>query len=257
MAKKIAPLLPATRVLLGQFGDRLRLARLKRRLLGKQVAEAAGMSPMTLRSLERGGPGVTVGAYLAVMQVLGLEEELNLLARGDAVPVAGAVDVTGAVDGGREQRRLTAGSEERPPAETTARQLVGTAPETDRDDGRADVERIRRVIDAIPEERWRVLFDWLGQVPAVTSGSEGSPMSVGEQPRIEGASPSEADTSLHITFDWLDAPASDLRKLVKPVAAGVHSASQGLPREATDEARVRAGRKSRGGKIKNISDTSI
>jgi hypothetical protein len=38
---------------------------------------------MTLRSLERGGPGVTVGAYLAVMQVLGIEKDLDLLGQAD------------------------------------------------------------------------------------------------------------------------------------------------------------------------------
>ena len=38
---------------------------------------------MTLRSLERGGSGVTMGAYLAVMQVLGIEKDLNLLGKAD------------------------------------------------------------------------------------------------------------------------------------------------------------------------------
>lgn len=85
MAKKIAPLLPATEARLREFGDRLRVARLRRRLLAKQVAERAGMAPMTLRSLERGGSGVTMGAYLAVMQVLGLDKDLDLLARADSV----------------------------------------------------------------------------------------------------------------------------------------------------------------------------
>ena len=41
------------------------------------------MTPMTLRSLERGGSGVTIGAYLAVMQVLGLESELDHIAQAD------------------------------------------------------------------------------------------------------------------------------------------------------------------------------
>ena len=83
MAKKTAPLLPSTDELLFQFGDRLRLARLRRRLSAKHVAERSGMSPMTLRSLERGGSGVTMGAYLAVMQVLGIEKDLDLLGRAD------------------------------------------------------------------------------------------------------------------------------------------------------------------------------
>ena len=68
-----------------RFGERLRLARRRRRLSSKQVAERAGMAPMTLRSLERGGSGVTIGAYLAVMQVLGIEWDLDL--RGQADPL--------------------------------------------------------------------------------------------------------------------------------------------------------------------------
>ena len=83
MAQKTSPLLPATADHLHRFGERLRLARRRRRLSSKQVAERAGMAPMTLRSLERGGPGVTIGAYLAVMQVLGIERDLDLLGQAD------------------------------------------------------------------------------------------------------------------------------------------------------------------------------
>jgi transcriptional regulator with XRE-family HTH domain len=83
MAKKTAPLLPVTEARLRQLGERLRLARLRRRLTGKQVAERAGMTPVTLRSLERGSSGVTIGAYLAVMQVLGAEQDVDLLLKED------------------------------------------------------------------------------------------------------------------------------------------------------------------------------
>lgn len=83
MGRKTAPLLPCTKRLLTEFGERLKLACLRRRLTAKMVAEWAGMSGITLRSLESGGAGVTMGAYLSVMQALSLEQDLNKVAESD------------------------------------------------------------------------------------------------------------------------------------------------------------------------------
>jgi transcriptional regulator with XRE-family HTH domain len=85
MANKTASLLPPTTRLLEDMGERLRMARLRRRLQAKQVAERAGMSVMTLRAIERGSPGVTIGAYIAVMQVLQIEQDIAEVAKADVM----------------------------------------------------------------------------------------------------------------------------------------------------------------------------
>jgi transcriptional regulator with XRE-family HTH domain len=83
MAKRIAALLPPLERRLFGLGERIRLARLRRRFSAKLVAERAGMSVMTLRGVERGGPGVTIGAYVAVLHVLGLDHDLDGVAASD------------------------------------------------------------------------------------------------------------------------------------------------------------------------------
>ena len=83
MSNRTSPLLPATARRLRELGGRIRLARQRRKLTAGHVAERAGMSPMTLRGIERGGPGVTLGAYAAVLQVLGLDGDIDLLGAQD------------------------------------------------------------------------------------------------------------------------------------------------------------------------------
>lgn len=85
MAKRVAQLLPPMERLLIRLGERLRAARLRRRLPAKLVAERAGMSVMTLRNVEKGGMGVTIGAYVAVLHVLGLDGDLDAVAEVDTL----------------------------------------------------------------------------------------------------------------------------------------------------------------------------
>lgn len=81
---KTTPLLfPKTQRILTEVGEQLKLARLRRRHSSKQVAERAGMSRSTLVKIEKGNPAVSIGYYLSVLKVLGLEKDFLLLAKDD------------------------------------------------------------------------------------------------------------------------------------------------------------------------------
>ena len=64
-------------------GENLRLARLRRKFSAALVAERAGITPPTLRAIERGDPSVSFGAVATVLFCLGLEADLEFLARDD------------------------------------------------------------------------------------------------------------------------------------------------------------------------------
>ena len=79
---KNLPLDPADR--LQQLGYRIRVARTRRSLAIAEVAAKAGINRNTLTALEQGKPGVAIGAYVAVLWVLGLEATLDTVAHPDA-----------------------------------------------------------------------------------------------------------------------------------------------------------------------------
>jgi transcriptional regulator with XRE-family HTH domain len=75
---------PSTRQLTA-LGERLRLARLRRRYSAESVAKRAGIVRTTLYRVEKGDPGVSIATYANVLRVLGLQSDLDLLARDDVL----------------------------------------------------------------------------------------------------------------------------------------------------------------------------
>ena len=83
MGRPSTPPMPTVGRLLAELGENIRLARRRRRLTAAMLAERAGMSRPTLRSIERGDAGVTLGAVANVLHCLGLEQDLAQLGRDD------------------------------------------------------------------------------------------------------------------------------------------------------------------------------
>ncbi len=83
MKKKNTVLLPKLKKILVELGENIKLARLRRKLSSEQVAERANISRPTLSSIEKGSATVSIGAYLQVLFVLGLEKDVLLLAKDD------------------------------------------------------------------------------------------------------------------------------------------------------------------------------
>ncbi len=85
MPRKSPVVFPQEQRLLSELGERLRLARLRRKLSNAVVAQRAGISRSTLYKVEAGHPGATLGSYVRVLAVLGLETDLQALAADDKV----------------------------------------------------------------------------------------------------------------------------------------------------------------------------
>lgn len=85
MPRKPPVVFPQEQRLLTALGERLRLARLRRKLSNAVVAQRAGISRTTLYKVEAGDPGATLGSYVRVLAVLGLENDLQTLAADDKI----------------------------------------------------------------------------------------------------------------------------------------------------------------------------
>ena len=71
--------------ILATLGENIKLARLRRKLSIRSMAERAGIATSTLGNIEDGSPSVSLGSYLQVLSVLRLEDDLLLIADKDPV----------------------------------------------------------------------------------------------------------------------------------------------------------------------------
>lgn len=81
--KRSTPPFPHVARIMEQLGERIRLARLRRRLSQDLLARRAGMSRATLQRVEAGEPGVSFGAVANVLHSLGLHTDLDHVAEDD------------------------------------------------------------------------------------------------------------------------------------------------------------------------------
>ena len=66
-----------------KLGDNIKVARLRRNLSLRAVAQRAGISLNTVVAIENGEPGVSIGAIVNVLHCLGLAEDISLIAKDD------------------------------------------------------------------------------------------------------------------------------------------------------------------------------
>lgn len=84
MSKTAYHILPVTEDILKTMGEQIKLARLRRDLPAKLVAERAGISRASLWNVENGSPSVSIGIYAAVLHALNnMDRDLLLVAKDD------------------------------------------------------------------------------------------------------------------------------------------------------------------------------
>lgn len=83
MSRRVLPTHPRHRGQLVALGNRLRAARLRRKLTQAVLAERVGVTLPTLRKLEAGDPSASLATVIRVLQVLGLAGDIDKLAAQD------------------------------------------------------------------------------------------------------------------------------------------------------------------------------
>ena len=85
MGRGKALLFPKTAQKLVIAGEQIKLARLRRNISMESMAERAKISRVTVAKIEKGDPSVSIGMYLSVLNVLGMQDDILKLAGDDHV----------------------------------------------------------------------------------------------------------------------------------------------------------------------------
>ena len=85
MAKSTVTLFPQSVAMLKQFGENLRLDRLRRNITAKLEAERVGISISTLSKIERGDATVSIGSYMQVLVTLNMASDILKVAADDTL----------------------------------------------------------------------------------------------------------------------------------------------------------------------------
>ena len=83
MPKRAPPVFPGTQRQLEALGERLKAARLRRRMTQATLAARADVSVPTVRKLEKGDATTSLATLARALKVLGLHGDLDLLAAHD------------------------------------------------------------------------------------------------------------------------------------------------------------------------------
>jgi len=78
-----ATLFPKQKNALNVLGENIKLARKRRKLTQKLIAERTGLSRVTLGKIEKGEGSVSIGHYQIVLAVLNLENDFSKVAQDD------------------------------------------------------------------------------------------------------------------------------------------------------------------------------
>ncbi|MFZ4715122.1 MAG: helix-turn-helix domain-containing protein [Bacteriovoracaceae bacterium] len=108
--KKAVMASPMAKRQLIKLGDDIKVARLRRNLSLRAVAQRAGISINTVVAIENGESGVSIGAVVNVLHCLNLAEGISLIAKDDVL--------------GRKLQDLELEPKKRAPKKTKASELL-------------------------------------------------------------------------------------------------------------------------------------